>query len=449
MPAQTRGFLFSDLRGYSAFTERHGDHAARELLTRYRRIVREAIASFGGAEIRTEGDSFYVVFDSVSAAVESALAIQAALTEPPDGEPIWAGIGVHAGDVEDDAEHGIVSSAVNIAARICAQAEPGEVLVSETVRLLTRTYLQVGFRRRGRRKLKGISEPVVVHRVEAAGTMQTSPKSVRIIAVAAGVVALVSLAGYGFLSGLGPGSGGDANGPGVAAAPSSAGHSDPSSGTLFSPGATATIGSATPVTTIELVSEDYYGYVPPLELSEGRYAFAALRPRVTFAVDRPGWYAYVDNVDAAGLLLDNPSSPPGLQRVAEVGFGSVQVVYSDPCKLAETSVLDPTPNALIEWLQGHELLTTSRPRPVSIGGYPGLEVEVSLSGSGCRGATQVDLFPVAEDRFTLVAGGRHRVSVVSVHARSLSIFVLLTSDADEDVASRVERLLDSIQIDPS
>ena len=69
--AQTRGFLFSDLRGYSAYTERDGDRGARELLTRYRRVVREAIATFGGAEIRTEGDSFYIVFDSVSAAVEA------------------------------------------------------------------------------------------------------------------------------------------------------------------------------------------------------------------------------------------------------------------------------------------------------------------------------------------------------------------------------------------
>ena len=449
MPALTRGFLFSDLRGYSAFTERHGDHVARELLRRYRRIVRQAIASFDGAEIRTEGDSFYVVFDSVSAAVESALAIQAALTQPPDGEPIRAGIGVHAGDVEDDAEQGIVSSAVNIAARICAQAEPGEVLVSETVRLLTRTYLEVGFRSRGRRKLKGIGEPVVVHRVEAAGATRARPASKRMIAVAAGVVALVSFAGYGFVSGLVPGEVGDANGSGAAAVSSSAGHAVPPSGTPFSPGGTATIGSATHVTTIEFVGEDYYGYVPPVELSEGSYAFAALRPRVTFGVDRIGWYALGDHVDAAGLALDDPSSPPGLHPVAHIGFGSVQVVYSDPCTLAETLVLDPTPHALIEWLQGHELLTTSRPRPVSIGGYSGLEVEVTLSASGCGGATRVDLFPVAETRFQFAAEDRLRVIAVGVPTRTLSILIQLASEADEDVASRVEQLIDSIQIDPS
>jgi class 3 adenylate cyclase len=53
VPAQTRGFLFSDLRGYSAFVERHGDQVARELLARYRQVVREVVVARAGAEIRT------------------------------------------------------------------------------------------------------------------------------------------------------------------------------------------------------------------------------------------------------------------------------------------------------------------------------------------------------------------------------------------------------------
>ena len=168
-PPQTRGFLFADLRGYSAFTERHGDRAARELLARYRRSVRDVIATFRGAEIRTEGDSFYVVFDSVSPAVRAGLAILEKLAEPdpaPSQHPIVVGIGIHAGESEDSAE-GIVSGAVNMAARICAQAQPGELLVSDTVRALTRTYLDVTFVPRGRRRLKGIGEPVALFGVQA------------------------------------------------------------------------------------------------------------------------------------------------------------------------------------------------------------------------------------------------------------------------------------------
>ena len=63
----TRGFLFADLRGYTDFVERNGAEAAATLLTRYRALTREAIGRFGGAEIKTEGDSFYVVFDKDAA----------------------------------------------------------------------------------------------------------------------------------------------------------------------------------------------------------------------------------------------------------------------------------------------------------------------------------------------------------------------------------------------
>ena len=172
LPAHTRGFLFADLRGYSAFTELHGDQAARELLASYRQSVRGVIGTFDGAEIRTEGDSFYVVFDSVSQAVRAGLAILAAVDEPSAeaaAHPVLVGIGIHAGEAEDSAE-GIVSSAVNVAARICAQAEPGELLVSDTVRALTRSYLEVSFLPRGRRRLKGIAEPVALYGVVAGRT---------------------------------------------------------------------------------------------------------------------------------------------------------------------------------------------------------------------------------------------------------------------------------------
>ncbi|HEX7224734.1 MAG TPA: adenylate/guanylate cyclase domain-containing protein, partial [Candidatus Limnocylindria bacterium] len=192
MPAQTRGFLFSDLRGYSAFVERHGDQVARQLLARYRHAVREAVAARAGAEIRTEGDSFYVVFESVSDAIHAALAIQQALAAA--GEPaIVAGVGIHAGEAEDSDE-GIVSSAVNIAARICAVAPAGETLVSETVRALTRSYLRdVRFVPRGQRRLKGISEPVRLYAVEDAGAERITPppgRRRRVALIAASTLAL-------------------------------------------------------------------------------------------------------------------------------------------------------------------------------------------------------------------------------------------------------------------
>jgi class 3 adenylate cyclase len=192
----TRGFLFADLRGYTDFVEQRGAAAAAELLTRYRSLARDAIGCFGGAEIKTEGDSFYVVFDSVSSAVRCGLAITTAARTEAD-EPIRVGVGIHAGETVE-ADGGYVGSPVNIAARICAQAGAGEVLVSETVRALTTTVLPVQFKSRGRRQLKGIAEPIELFAVSAAAAGATAWPSAsrrrlsrRARAALAGGVALV------------------------------------------------------------------------------------------------------------------------------------------------------------------------------------------------------------------------------------------------------------------
>jgi adenylate cyclase len=199
----TRGFLFADLRGYTDFVESRGAAAAASLLSRYRALARDAIGRFGGAEIKTEGDSFYVVFSSVSSAVRCGLAVAAdarAATEERPDEPIRVGIGIHAGETVEEGG-GYVGSPVNIAARLCAQAGAGEVLVSETVRALTRTVLPVRFASRGRRQLKGVAEPVQLFLVTepAEGAAWTDAPRHRLsrrarIVVIGGAVALVVVA---------------------------------------------------------------------------------------------------------------------------------------------------------------------------------------------------------------------------------------------------------------
>jgi class 3 adenylate cyclase len=72
---RTRGFLFADLRGYTEYVETHGDREAADLLAAYRSLVRTAVAAHEGAEIRTEGDSFYLVFPAVGEAVSCGLDI--------------------------------------------------------------------------------------------------------------------------------------------------------------------------------------------------------------------------------------------------------------------------------------------------------------------------------------------------------------------------------------
>ena len=162
-----RGFLFSDLRGFTAFSERYGNTAAAAKVNRFLEITRRAIARHEGAEIKTEGDAIHAVFPSASSAVLCGLEIADAEGELNAEEPqrrLGMGVGVHAGEAVETAE-GYIGRAVNIAARLCAAAKPGEVLVSSTVKGITQASIPVGFIPRGKRRLKGIQDPIVVYAV--------------------------------------------------------------------------------------------------------------------------------------------------------------------------------------------------------------------------------------------------------------------------------------------
>ena len=138
----TLTFLFADVRGYTTYTERYGDRAAADLIADYRTLMRAEIARAGGTEIATEGDSFFVTFESAQSAVRCAIemlrsAAKASAVRPD--RPIVFGAGIHAGEpvVREDGD--FVGSAVNVAARLAANARPGELLISDVVRGLVRT----------------------------------------------------------------------------------------------------------------------------------------------------------------------------------------------------------------------------------------------------------------------------------------------------------------------
>ena len=163
----TRTFLFSDLRDYTQFVQRHGDGAATQLITDYRRIVRAEIAKHEGAEIKTEGDSFYVVFPGAHAAVSAASAIlreadRYSRRQPE--RPLRIGIGIHAGEPTPH-EGQYVGSAVIVAARLAQSAGAGDLLVSDLVRgLLPRDGLPAMEERTGL-VLKGLDDPPRVYAV--------------------------------------------------------------------------------------------------------------------------------------------------------------------------------------------------------------------------------------------------------------------------------------------
>ncbi len=211
----TRGFLFSDLRGYTKFLEAQGASAAADVLLRYRDLVRGLISRHAGAEIRTEGDSFYVVFPAVSDAVQCGLEIvekaRAASVERPDA-PIAVGIGIHAGETIETPD-GYVGAPVNIAARLCALAGAGEVLVSDTVRALTYTVLSVSFVPRGKKALKGVTDPVAVYAVVPTaerpsptrfGRVRGMSRAARIGVAVAVAIAVVGVTAFAALALRGP-----------------------------------------------------------------------------------------------------------------------------------------------------------------------------------------------------------------------------------------------------
>jgi class 3 adenylate cyclase/pimeloyl-ACP methyl ester carboxylesterase len=166
--------LFTDIEGSTALIERLGDAKARELLREHERIVREALATHGGSEVKTMGDGFMASFGSATKALECAVAIQKAFeatnqqTDKPANQ-LRVRIGLNAGEpVAEEGPDGrsdLFGTAVNMAARIAGQAQGGEILVSDVVRQLVAGKGFV-FEDRGEQALKGFEEPVRVYEVQ-------------------------------------------------------------------------------------------------------------------------------------------------------------------------------------------------------------------------------------------------------------------------------------------
>jgi hypothetical protein len=121
--------VFTDLSGSTETLNRLGDSRWRLLLAEHNQAVRAEIERFGGREAKTTGDGFFVLFDSPARAVRGA----AAMVDAATAHGLAARAAVHAGEVELEGEE-VRGIAVHAAARILRVAQPGEVLVSTTVR---------------------------------------------------------------------------------------------------------------------------------------------------------------------------------------------------------------------------------------------------------------------------------------------------------------------------
>jgi class 3 adenylate cyclase len=142
--------LFTDIVDSSARAASLGDRAWREVLEGHHELVRRLLSRFRGSEMDVAGDGFFASFDGPARAIRCALAIVSAVSEL--GLEVRAGL--HTGECElvDGKVAGI---AVHTGARVATQAQPGEVLVSSTVKDLV-AGSKIAFEARGVHQLKGI-----------------------------------------------------------------------------------------------------------------------------------------------------------------------------------------------------------------------------------------------------------------------------------------------------
>ena len=141
--------LFTDIVRSTETAVALGDSAWADLLERHHAAVRAEIARFGGEEMDTSGDGFYAIFPEPVAAVGAGLAVVDAVREL--GLTVRAG--VHEGDCRV-ADGKCTGLAIHIGARIVGLAAPGEVLVSDAVRVGSGSAYH--FSERGVHELKGV-----------------------------------------------------------------------------------------------------------------------------------------------------------------------------------------------------------------------------------------------------------------------------------------------------
>jgi class 3 adenylate cyclase len=152
--------LFTDMESSTANTQRLGDAGAQELLHTHNQIVRDALKTHGGTEIKHTGDGIMAAFASASAAVVCAEYIQRSFAT---SDRVRVRIGINAGEPVAEGDD-LFGTAVQLARRVCDAGDPGDILVSNVVRELC-AGKGFAFADRGVAGLKGFEEPVRLYSV--------------------------------------------------------------------------------------------------------------------------------------------------------------------------------------------------------------------------------------------------------------------------------------------
>jgi predicted ATPase/class 3 adenylate cyclase len=175
LPTGTVTFLFSDIEGSTRLLEGLGDGYVA-LLRDHNRIFRDVIREHEGAEVSTEGDSFFVVFRNPLNAIDAAARVQRRLTDWPFPAPVRVRIGLHTGLGQLDGGD-YVGIDVHRAARIAAAGHGGQILVSDTTRALAQSQLgaNLSLLDLGPHRLKDLAHPERLYQLAVDGLPTTFP----------------------------------------------------------------------------------------------------------------------------------------------------------------------------------------------------------------------------------------------------------------------------------
>ena len=171
--------LFTDIEGSTAHLRRLGDDAYARVLADHHELIRDRLRKYGGIEVGTQGDSFFAVFASPIACVESTVDMQRGLISHvwPAGRQLRVRMGIHTGEVLEDST-GLVGYEVHRAARIAAVANGGQILVSTSTAALVRDALPPGvtLRNLGTHRLKDLGGPEVLFQLVVDGIASEFPQ---------------------------------------------------------------------------------------------------------------------------------------------------------------------------------------------------------------------------------------------------------------------------------
>ena len=157
MAVERHTFLFTDLVGFTALTAEEGDDRAAEVALDFYRRVRPLLAEHRAEEVKTIGDAIMVRCEDPGLAIRLGLRIVSELEAVAGFPPVR--VGMHSGPAVAR-EGDWYGTTVNVAARLCAAAGGGEVLVSEATHAAAGRVRHVALGERRLHWLKNVTEPV-------------------------------------------------------------------------------------------------------------------------------------------------------------------------------------------------------------------------------------------------------------------------------------------------